>query len=137
MELVRNDRGFTLINALFRLFLVTLSLPIFIFAFAKLKVLPTEDSLMMYQFFHVLQNEMYMAEEVYQIGNRLYFKLNDYETAMIEKYESFLRRRINNKGHEIYLRDVEDFELETIPYGIKLTIELEKGGVYERTLISN
>lgn len=135
-EFLKYEDGFTLINSLLRLFLISISLPILVFVFTKIKVISNEESLMVNQLFFILQNESFTAEDVYQIGNRLYFKLNHVEVATIEQYNNVLRRRVDNRGHEIYLRNIQSFHLEPLNYGINIKIETEKGDIYERTLIT-
>ena len=49
----------------------------------------------------------------------------------MEHYKNVIRRQVKG-GHEIYLRDVQDFQIEPLPYGGKIIITMETGGIYEK-----
>lgn len=132
----KNDEsGFSFASSLLALFIISLSLPLLVFAMAKIRVLPSEESMMMHQLFFMLQNEVNQAVEVYHDDKRLYFRLTTGETAFIEQYQDVLRRRVEQKGHEIYARNIESISLTSVPYGIIVTIKTKRGGLYERTLV--
>ena len=86
------------------------------------------------QFFLFVRQENLNAERMFERNNTLYFQLNEDEVSMIEKYQDVIRRRVNYLGHEIYLRDVQGFETETLDYGIKITVTSNEGGIYEKTI---
>lgn len=137
MEFLNNETGFTMINLMLRILIISVSLPVFVFVLGKIQVIPSNESLQIQQLYFLLQNDVYIATEVSHDTNRLYFHLETGETVQIEKYQDTLRRRVNQKGHEIYARNIHSFSLHSLPYGIIVSIETTKGGIYERTLITN
>lgn len=135
-EFLKNNLGFTYTNFLLHMLIFTISLPVLLFGLAKIKVIPSEESLMIHQLFFMLQNDVYTATDVIYEDDRLYFYLDTGEIAFIEKYQDTLRRRVERKGHEIYARNIQTFSLQSVPYGVIVTIETTKGGVYKRTLVT-
>lgn len=135
-EFHKLEAGFTYISSLIRLMIITISLPILLYGLSKVKVIPSEESLMIHQLYFLLQNELYMATHIAHDGKRIYYQLESGEIASIERYQSLLRRRVEGRGHEIYARNIQAVKIESVPYGINMTIETTKGGVYERTLVT-
>lgn len=131
-----NERGFTLISSLLRLLIIVLTLPVLVFVFSKFKVDPIEDTLSLQQFFYILQNEMYLAHDVTYTNNQLLLSKNN-KVVSFERYGGLIRRRVNNTGHEVYHRNVNNFEVNGVTNGIIVTITTTSGDVYERILTTN
>src|SRR5699024_1254288 len=94
-----------------------------------------DEDLPIKHFLIFLRNDVLSATDVSMDGNnRIYFHLQDGKIARVEQYKNMIRRRVDEKGHEVYLRDIEDFSVQSLAYGLKLTITTEKGKVYEKTI---
>lgn len=136
MEWKKNEAGFTLISALVRLLIVTLTLPLLVMLLAKFSVKTIEEPLSIQQFFFLLQMESNLAENV-NISNpdrlNLYIKG---DVISIEQYGNLIRRRVNAQGHEIYQRDIKDFKLTPLTYGVLVRITSLSGEQYERVLVT-
>lgn len=136
-EFLVNEHGFTLISSLLRILIISLTLPLLVFALDKFKPYSVEQTLSIEQLFYILQNEVYLADEVtYNQYNRLLLEV-DNNTISIEKYGALLRRRVNNEGHEVYYRDIRDFTIKSVESGVVVTITTLSGDVYERILVTN
>ncbi|MBU9712234.1 ComGF family competence protein [Evansella tamaricis] len=51
-----------------------------------------------------------------------YDRPEDGATIQFELYEDKVRRRVNRTGHEVFLQNVKQFQVEVVGNGIKLTI---------------
>src|SRR5699024_3839166 len=135
-EFGRCETGFTLVSSLLRLLIIIITLPMLILMYSKFTVKPYEERLSIQQLFFILQNEVYLAKEVTHGNNLLRFTVN-HDHITFERYGRLLRRRVNDEGHEIYLRNIDSFLLERSSNGIKITITMMTGEAYERILITN
>jgi|SRR5699024_2005641 len=136
MVLMKNELGFTLIGSLLRMTIISATLPLLILLLATFKVNANIESMSVQQFFFMLQNEINLVERVSYDKEKLYLHEGE-STASIERYGKFLRRRVNNEGHEIYYRGIEKFTVEKHPYGIKVFLRTNTGDMYERILYTN
>lgn len=135
MEWRNNELGITLISHLLRLVIILITLPIIVFSINNIKVLPLSESLKVQQFFFILQLEAYTAKNVYTSNNQLFFTLSTGETAQFHNYQDVIRRQVQGRGHEIYLRDVKSLMTTELPYGVHVQVTTLKGDTYERTLV--
>ena len=136
MVLMKNELGFTLIGSLLRMVIISMTLPLLILLLAKVKVNANIESMSVQQFFFMLQNEINLVDRVSYDKETLYLHEVEY-TASIERYGQYLRRRVNNQGHEIYYRGIEKFTVEKHPVGIKVFLTTNTGDMYERILYTN
>lgn len=133
---MRNELGFTLIASLLRMVIISITLPLLILMIAKFKVNANIESMSVQQFYFMLQNEINLVEGVSYDRDKLYLHEAEH-TVLIERYGQFLRRRVNNEGHEIYYRGIEKFSVDNHPFGIKVHLTTNTGDNYERILYTN
>ncbi|GAB3052024.1 hypothetical protein GCM10027286_14120 [Virgibacillus ainsalahensis] len=93
------------------------------------------DELSIQQFFLFLRNDVINAREYDIEPTVLHLVQNDGTTAKIEKYGSHIRRQVDGKGHEIYIRDIKEVEFIPHPYGIHAFITSVEGETYEKKII--
>src|SRR5690625_3126984 len=93
------------------------------------------DELSIQQFFYILRDDLLFSSDVSVEHNKLYLELHSDEKATIEQYGRVIRRQVEGKGHEVYLREVEDVMFTLLPYGIEATITSLEGETYEKTII--
>lgn len=136
MAFMHEQEGFTLISSLLRIFIITITLPVLIVILAKFTVDSAEESLSIQQLFFILQNEFNLADEVDYTKTRVYLRINS-SLIIFERYGNQLRRTVHREGHVIYHRNIQSFNVERLPYGIKLKITMLSGDQYERILLSN
>lgn len=135
MDWCGNEAGFTIISQMHRLLIIIVSLPIILFSMKNIQVMPTSESISIHQFFFILQLETYTAKYVSSANNRLHLTLQTGEVAEIQHYQNVVRRQVEGRGHEVYLQQVQSFQVEPISYGAKVKLTTIKGNSYERTIV--
>ncbi|WP_226673124.1 competence type IV pilus minor pilin ComGF [Rossellomorea aquimaris] len=126
----KDERGFTLVEALlsFSVFcMISFSLPLMMKGFMMIKndLVPPhyyEWSL----FNESVRNELKNVEAVEIAPQHISFVM-DGETILYETYDQSIRRRVNNRGHEIVLQAVDQVTFTSIRGGVHLDLEFEGG----------
>ncbi|QHE62149.1 hypothetical protein FHE72_14835 [Rossellomorea vietnamensis] len=125
-----DEKGFTLIETLlsFGLFcMISLSIPLMMKGFSTIEHDLVPPRYYEWNLFHEsVRNELRKAKDVNVMSNQLSFVM-DGETILYEKYNQSIRRRVNNKGHEIVLQSVGGFTFNVIDQGVHLDLEFEGG----------
>lgn len=68
--------------------------------------------------------------------NILYFSNgNGSDVIQYEKYNDIIRRRVNGKGHEVFLQGVRDFHVEVNSLRVFIRLKGIDGTVYEKNII--
>lgn len=135
-----SDRGFTLISMLIAMTILVLTLPFVYYALSALQIKQTyTEALSVQQLFMQLRNDIIAASSADIADNQLYIRFIDQsdnieKTARFSQYNNSIRRQINEQGHEIYLHQVSNVFFEEQSNAIFLTITMESGEVYEKTL---
>lgn len=131
----RNDeRGVTYISLLFGLLVISLFVPIIQILWTHFTVEPLKDDIKIQQFYILLRNEMLQAKSVTHDERVIYLQLETDELATISQYKDVIRRQVDGKGHEIYLRNVANFKLIPHNYGVNVQVESSEGNKYEKTI---
>lgn len=132
--LIHEERGSTLIETLMSILLIILllhlTLPILV------NSVPPRNHLAEVIFFlHQLENEAQQSKKIYGDHNVLYLVNDHNRTIKISLYGSLIRRQVNDQGHEVLLRDVDDFNV-TIEQEktILIIVTLRNGDQYEKNL---
>ena len=137
MGLIKNESGFTFLEMLLVLTILLITFPFIIFLFQQMQQVDMEGDISVHHFFTILSRDVLKAHDVYHENNRLYFVINEHETATIERYNQVIRRRVNDKGHEIYIRDIQSLFIQPLEYGFHLTVTTLEGDSYEKTIITD
>jgi|SRR5690625_4609169 len=135
LECMKNEQGTTFISVLISLFCIVITMPLIIHFLTFIHTSEADDDLAFQYFYIFIRNDALTATDVYiDENNRMYFYLPTGEIAKVEQYRDVIRRRVDEKGHEIYIRNIEDFSVQLLAYGIKIIITTEKGKTYEKTI---
>jgi|SRR5690625_3950253 len=134
MDWKRSEAAFTLLETLFVLTVIMITLPFILYLMHNIQSTSNHDDISVHQFFVYLRDDILNAEAINHHNNHLLFQLNDHETASIEQYNQSIRRRIEGRGHEIYLQNVEAFHVEPISIGYRLSVTTIEGETYEKTM---
>lgn len=134
MQIIKNEYAFTFLEMMIVLSVIVITFPFIIFLLQQIKYEDDDEALSVTQFFLHLQSDILKAEEVNHDKNILYFTLNDEETAQIEQYKDTIRRRVNRKGHEIYLRNIKSILVRPNKIGYHYTVNTTKGESYEKVI---
>lgn len=135
MGFVRNEKGFTYVSMLFALLLLMLSIPFVIYFLQHAKPDTDQTHIDVHQFFTYVRHDIKGDVQLTATEDKLYVHLKTGETAVLEKYENLIRRRVDSKGHEIYIRSVDTFSVEADETGINLKILMLNGEQYEKKYI--
>ena len=93
----------------------------------------TYSEISVQQFFQFVRDDIIDATNIYVTNGKLYLvKPHENKTATLELYGTLVRRQVNGKGHEIYLRDVEGISFTPLPYGVQVTVITTSEERYEK-----
>ena len=136
MEFLKSEAGFTLINTLFTFVLITCSLPFLIILLQKSQEhLNLEEEFSVQHFFYFLQDDVKRSIDYELIRDELYLTLDTGNQVQIGINGHVIRRTVDQKGYEIYLRNVQYFHLYKLDYGFLVSIEMITGGQYDKEII--
>lgn len=136
MHTKQSNKGFTFVSMLFALMVISMTLPLLTAFLKSISFSASYDLTSVQHFFYFLRNDLLKAVSFFvNNNNQLYFELNTGEIVIIEQYGSLIRKQVDGKGHEVYLRDVKNFSLKDLSYGIKVTVETIQGDAYEKTIV--
>lgn len=134
--IIKNRWGFTLISTLLAITIISLTLPLLTPIIKAVSYQTTYYLTSTEHFFFFIYQKILQSDYFYVKNNRLYFKNKNGQLIKIEKYGSVVRRQVDRKGHEIYLRDVENFTIKQLDHHIFIEVHLKSGEVYEKTFIN-
>lgn len=130
-----NEKGFTLLSMLMTVALISLTIPLLMSIIYVIPDPMNDETSSIYHFFYFLRDDLLFATNYSIDNNILFLELPSGEIATIEKYGSLIRRQVDRKGHEIYVRDVKDLIFKHHPYGIRVMITSMQGEIYEKTIV--
>lgn|SRR5690625_155146 len=137
MGWLKSESGFTFFEMLLVLTILMITFPFIIFLLQQMQQFDDQENISVQHFFTFLHRDALRAQEVYNENNRLFFVINEHETASVERYNHVIRRRVNDKGHEIYVRDIESLLIQPLEYGFHIKITTLEGESYEKTIVTN
>lgn len=129
----QTERGFTFIEAMIMLMVVSITMPFLLYFIQYIKV-ESYDDINVLQLYSFIRDHAIKSETVYVQDNTLYFQLPTGETASIEHYNDLVRRQVEGQGHEIYARNIKEFTLQPYDYGIKVIVTTNEGNTYEKVI---
>jgi len=144
MVLLKNKKGFTLISMLVAISALAMALPLLGYMLNSFKSGHYYEEMDIQNFFIFIRNEMAIADYVQIDNGRIVYEYmpeedtdededeEDVEIVTIEQYNDLIRRRVKNKGHDIYLRNVNSVYFEKLPYGLKVSVYGTGGEFHEK-----
>jgi competence protein ComGF len=134
MDYRRNEKGFTFYTLLWMLVVLMICLPIQGVIFKTLRNNSYYDEISIQQVYYFIQEEVIKAETYKIDKDKILLTLNTSEIVTIEQYKDLIRRRVDGKGHEIFIRDIRDFRVESLEFGFKIFITSSKGDKHEKII---
>lgn len=120
-----NNRGFTLVDMLlaFSVFLMIASfIPLSLSMVYRNGIVDDELQRLEWEvFISQVKKEIRMSEGVDVSNNRVILQ-KDGSQISYEKYGSNVRRRVDEKGHEILLQNIETVSFEKINQGLRISV---------------
>ncbi|WP_245690187.1 ComGF family competence protein [Sediminibacillus albus] len=84
-------------------------------------------------FFQLMADEINQSKKVDILNNEITLEKFNKDTVTITRYKDVIRRQVLGAGHEILLRNIQQFDVEELPYGIKVKIVSLEGATYDKT----
>lgn len=118
--------------------ILTMSLPFLGYLTSSSSYTSNYEEIAIRQFFRFLRDDVIKAT-TYRVDSNipstLILEQYDDKTVKFEQYGSLIRRRVDRRGHEIYLRDIKQVAYTPLPNGIRATVTSLQGEEYEKTII--
>ncbi|WP_042145917.1 competence type IV pilus minor pilin ComGF [Paucisalibacillus sp. EB02] len=134
MDYQKNEQGFTFYTLLFALTILIMCIPLYGAILKTLKENSSYNEISIQQVFHFIQQDVIKAINYRAESGKIYLNLYNGETVTIEQYGNLIRRQVDGQGHEIYLRNIQDFQVQTLEYGFNVYITSSEGEQYEKTI---
>jgi len=135
MERAKNNAGFTFISLLITLIIIFTTLPLLVQLTKTVSYRTNYNELSIQQFYHYLRDDLIEATAFQVSEHSLELLLPDDNTAIYSMYGRLIRRQVDGRGHEIYVRDVKDITFTPLPYGMLTEVTSLEGDVYEKVLV--
>lgn len=129
---LRNEKGFNFITVLTMVSLIFLTIPFFSTALQLTKPVHNHQDLAVQEFFRFIRDDIIKSHNSYVIDDALYLHQAEDEIIVISQYTDLVRRQVNQTGHEVYLRDVDELKFYEQAHGIKMIVTTKDGAIYEK-----
>ena len=93
------------------------------------------DELSIQQFYNFLRDEFISATNHSVSKNKVIIDDLEGRKVSFEKYNNIILRKVDGRGHDVYLRDVQDVIFTDVSYGFQVEIISLKGEAYEKTIM--
>src|SRR5690625_7494675 len=80
------------------------------------------EDISVFHFFHFIQDDLFLTQEYKIVDNQLYLTFYDGREVEITKYNDLIRKKVSGQGHEINLRNVNNFIVDNNNTGMKIFI---------------
>src|SRR5699024_7888050 len=138
---VNNESGFTFATLLLTLVIILLMLPVFSLLLQIIRFDSNHSQVDAQQFFHYL-NEEALIDETVEIGQskrplqrRSESKCNEcIDRSITYKQHKNYSRRDKKNGRDISIRQIDTFKVTKLDYGLRVTLPMENGEAYEKTI---
>lgn len=129
-----SSAGYSMISMLFTISIIFISLPFVTYLLSSLSYTTHQESVSVNQFFLYVRDEL-IGSEKYEISQHtMSYELENGDNASITQYQNLVRRQVQGKGHEVYLRNVQQLSFKPVTYGLRISIRTLQGELYEKTL---
>lgn len=137
MAIVKNEKGVTMISMLIAITIIFISLPFLAYLLSSLSYSSHQELISVNQFFLFLRDELVESSQI-KVANSssIIYELENGNEVTFSKYNDLIRRQVDRKGHEIYLREVKALQFTEHPHGIVIKVTTNRGEVYEKTFMS-
>lgn len=131
----KSEDAFTLLSMVLVITILFTTLPLLAYLINSVSYSTNYDELSIQQFFQFLRDELMLATDYSVSNNMIVFHDPDGKKVSFERYNSVILRKVDGKGHDIYLRDVQAIYFTDISYGIQAEITSLEGETFEKTII--
>lgn len=135
MATYKHEQGFTLVSMLVMSTIFFMTLPLLIYITKTVTYDSNYDELSIRQFYQFLRDELIQATDYSIHKNQLVLVAPDGDKISFMQYNHEILRKVDGKGHDVYLRGVKEIVFKLFPYGIQVQITSLEGKEYEKTII--
>ncbi|MBU5466390.1 ComGF family competence protein [Virgibacillus sp. MSJ-26] len=133
--IARNEFGFSMISMLTTITIIFISLPFLAYLLNSLAYSSHQEMISTQQFFLFLRDELTESPHIEVINpDAISYELKNGDVAEISFYNNLVRRRVEEKGHEIYLRDIDKLMFKKTSHGMLITVSTMQGEFYEKQI---
>lgn len=125
-NIAMKQAGFTMLNMLFAFAVFLLLISFFPLV---LKVMQTEVSTTSFKvdlFFEQIRNDIVQAKDISISDDSLYLSMENGNRIRYQKYNTNVRRQVNEVGNEILLQNVDNIQYEIVTNGVVISVEVAK-----------
>lgn len=123
-----------MVSALFSLTIIILIIPFLSVLLQMARSFPHEYAIDAHHFFIFLRDDIIEAKDVDVQNNRLTLTLINGNKATYSLYGDVIRRRIQDQGHEIYVRNIQSITFTEVESRIRVELMTGKGEHYEKDI---
>ncbi len=131
---IKTERGFTLVEILLALSILIFILLVTPTVWSNLVFHPDTERYAVQQFFHTATDEVQQHQLAEQNNYQLILATNTIDQVIISRYNDTIRRQVNRTGHEILLRDVEQFNIDYTDRYLLIKLTMNSGMKYEKVV---
>lgn len=128
------ENGFTLLSMLLTFSVIIITLPLLVHILKLTFYQNNYDELSLQQFTYFLRDEIHTAIDINVKQNTLELTFPGNDKITIKKYNNQIIRQVNNKGHDVFAREVSNITFVMLDFGVHVTITSLKGAKYEKTI---
>lgn len=132
---IRNEQGFTFISMIMTLTVIMVTLPILVHILKLMAYTSNYDELSIQQFTYFLRDEVNQSIDFDVNNNVLYLDSADGRKVTFKKYDDQITRQVNNKGYDVFARNISDIVFTKLTYGVHVKITSLKGAIYEKQIV--
>lgn len=129
---IHNSEGFTLVSALFSLTILLLIIPFLSIILQFARDQPYEYAIDAEHFFVFLRDDLIESHKIDIRPDMLTLTLINGNKASYHLYNDVVRRRVQEQGHEIYIRNIRKLSYRQKENRLLVQITTENGENYER-----
>lgn len=131
----QSEKAFTLLSMLVMIAILFTTLPLLAYLISSTTYTTSYDEISTRQFFNFLNDELMLATDYSVSKNKLILDDLDGNKISFERYNNVILRKVDEEGHDIYLRDVQTIGFTDLLYGIHVEVTSLEGETYEKTII--
>lgn len=131
---IKTERGFTLVELLLSLSILFFILLVTPTVWSNIEFDAETERYAVQQFFHTATDEVQQNRIAEQNNHQIILATTAIDQIIISRYNDTIRRQINRTGHEILLRNVEQFNIDYTDRYLLIKLTMNSGMKYEKVI---
>ncbi|WP_424474875.1 competence type IV pilus minor pilin ComGF [Oceanobacillus kimchii] len=134
---LQDNRGFSLISHLLMMTIILITLPFTSYMLHFIETPSAKEELSVHQFFQFIRDDVIRSLHAVATNDKLVLTvpsdLNE-QTVTYEQFGNLIRRQVDGKGFEIYLRNIAELYFQPLEFGFQIILTTSSGDQYEKTI---